>query len=70
MKEKIHSLPFEFNKFPDFDIDIPSNVNLFELNDLIEFYDPTIDDCPVEFLAKQQFTSEEDILLFNLVETF
>lgn len=53
------------HKFPtNVEIDPTKVVNI---ENLISNYDPTVDDNPVEFVSKRQFTPEEDLLLIQLV---
>lgn len=55
------------SKLGDYNISPNPDITLLKVDQLIEFYDPTIDDCPVEFYARRPFTIEEDIKLLNLV---
>ena len=43
---------------------------VLDVSDLIENYDPEVDDNPIEFVSKRPFTVEEDLLLFNLFSQF
>lgn len=55
------------SKLGDYNISPNPDISLLKVDQIIESYDPTIDDCPVEFYARRPFTIEEDIKLLNLV---
>ncbi len=55
------------HKFSNLEYHIQPNTEILDYDQLVESYDPSIDDCPVEFHAKRPFTIEEDILLIDLV---
>lgn len=55
------------HQFSNLEYHIPANAEILDFDQLVESYDPSIDDFPVEFHANRQFTTEEDILLTNLV---
>ena len=42
------------------------NKKFLKFDDLVELYDPTVDDEPVEFLTKRKYETDEDILLLQL----
>lgn len=53
------------NLIPEFPL--PSSDKLLKENDLIEKYDPTVDDSPLEFRTKRDFEPHETLLLMQLV---
>lgn len=40
---------------------------LLEKNDIIEQFDPTVDDEPIEFMTKRKYSEYENLLLLQLV---
>lgn len=58
--------PFQISSFP-FNR-IYWNLKLLTFDVIIDKYDPSINETPIEFLSKRNFTLEEIILLFSLVK--
>lgn len=53
----------------DSDISIPNTPDLLQIEDIIQDFDPSIDDEPVEYLTRRPYSVEEDLQLLNMVET-
>lgn len=51
------------HNFPN-DVQIDQN-KILDLSKIIENYDPTVDDNPIEFVSKRPFTLDEDMLLLH-----
>lgn len=49
---------------------IDNQIKTLDLNDIIEFMDPNINDEPIEFMTKRPYTIEENIILLQLAQQF
>lgn len=53
---------------PEFNFD--TNLQLLTEDDLIEKFDDSVDDCPLEFVSKRKFTDDEDMRLLYLIKIY
>lgn len=51
------------------EIQLDEKYSNLSYNDLIDKYDPSVNDRPLEFLTKRKYSQEENLLLFQLVST-